>query len=200
VSSDSYYDAETGLSYNYFRDYDPSVGRFVESDPIGQHGGLNTYSYVLNSPVDYVDSLGALRQGGGFTGPTDPKWQSVEQAEAKIRNELQKAAACHANGKDYSCIPPFVAENLSNMLFPFVSRLDMSFVNYQPGRGNCGGGATPGWNINLGPQSFTQQCGCLASTIYHELLHNIGLDHPDTQNGPGINQLEAKCMSHLCGK
>jgi RHS repeat-associated protein len=30
-----YYDAETGLSYNYFRDYDPATGRYVESDPIG---------------------------------------------------------------------------------------------------------------------------------------------------------------------
>jgi RHS repeat-associated protein len=38
-----YYDAETGLSYNYFRDYDPVVGRYVQIDPIGQHGGINTY-------------------------------------------------------------------------------------------------------------------------------------------------------------
>ncbi|RMK76117.1 hypothetical protein IPC84_28670, partial [Pseudomonas aeruginosa] len=30
-----YYDAESGLHYNYFRDYDPETGRYVESDPIG---------------------------------------------------------------------------------------------------------------------------------------------------------------------
>ena len=41
-----YYDAETGLHYNYFRDYDPSVGRYVESDPIGLEGGSNTYRYA----------------------------------------------------------------------------------------------------------------------------------------------------------
>jgi RHS repeat-associated protein len=37
-----YYDAETGLHYNYFRDYDPGVGRYVESDPIGLQGGLES--------------------------------------------------------------------------------------------------------------------------------------------------------------
>ncbi|MDF5946520.1 RHS repeat-associated core domain-containing protein [Pseudomonas aeruginosa] len=30
-----FYDAESGLHYNYFRDYDPETGRYVESDPIG---------------------------------------------------------------------------------------------------------------------------------------------------------------------
>jgi RHS repeat-associated protein len=36
-----YYDKETNTSYNYFRDYDPAVGRYVQSDPIGLVGGLN---------------------------------------------------------------------------------------------------------------------------------------------------------------
>ncbi|GMU74801.1 MAG: hypothetical protein AMXMBFR45_02920 [Gammaproteobacteria bacterium] len=35
-----------GVSYNYYRDYDPQVGRYVESDPIGLEGGLNPYTYV----------------------------------------------------------------------------------------------------------------------------------------------------------
>ena len=41
-----YYDAEVNIFYNYFRDYDPITGRYVESDPIGLNGGLNTYGYV----------------------------------------------------------------------------------------------------------------------------------------------------------
>jgi RHS repeat-associated protein len=53
-----YYDAEIGTNYNYFRDYDPSTGRYVESDPIGLRGGINTYAYVGSSPIQYRDPNG----------------------------------------------------------------------------------------------------------------------------------------------
>ena len=53
-----YFDDETGMHYNYFRDYDPAIGRYVESDPIGLVGGLNTYSYALNRPASAIDPLG----------------------------------------------------------------------------------------------------------------------------------------------
>ena len=53
-----YIDKETGLHYNYYRDYDPSLGRYIQSDPIGLDGGLNTYSYVYNNPLIYIDPEG----------------------------------------------------------------------------------------------------------------------------------------------
>jgi RHS repeat-associated protein len=53
-----YYDAETGLNYNAYRDYDPAVGRYIESDPIGLHGGINTYAYVHSNPPLRIDPLG----------------------------------------------------------------------------------------------------------------------------------------------
>lgn len=53
-----YYDAEVNIFYNYFRDYDPVTGRYVESDPIGLDGGLNTYGYVNGNPLRLIDPRG----------------------------------------------------------------------------------------------------------------------------------------------
>ena len=53
-----YFDSETGKHYNYFRDYDPSVGRYIQSDPIGLHGGINTYGYAISNPLALIDLFG----------------------------------------------------------------------------------------------------------------------------------------------
>jgi RHS repeat-associated protein len=59
-----YFDAETGLNYNYLRDYDPAVGRYVESDPIGLKAGVSTFAYVGGNPLSYRDPT-ARRSGAG---------------------------------------------------------------------------------------------------------------------------------------
>ncbi len=57
-----YYDSEPGLHYNYFRDYNPSLGRYMQSDPIGLRGGPNTYNYVFSNPLQFIDSLGLVTE------------------------------------------------------------------------------------------------------------------------------------------
>ena len=57
--------AEKGSNYNYFRDYDPGIGRYVESDPLGLTPGPNTYAYVGSTPLVYIDSTGQVRAAIG---------------------------------------------------------------------------------------------------------------------------------------
>jgi RHS repeat-associated protein len=56
-----YYDEETGLHYNYFRYYDPGMGRYLRPDPIGLLGGINLYGYAQNNPTNFIDPYGLIR-------------------------------------------------------------------------------------------------------------------------------------------
>ena len=60
------YDTETGLHYNYYRDYDPTLGIYKQSDPIGLSGGLNTYAYVDASPLTGIDPDGLFLRSPGI--------------------------------------------------------------------------------------------------------------------------------------
>jgi RHS repeat-associated protein len=73
-----YFDKETNLHYNYHRFYDPGIGRYGRSDPIGLRGGLNTYAYVASKPLIHIDPQGLAvqcvwtRRGRICTGTPDP--------------------------------------------------------------------------------------------------------------------------------
>lgn len=53
-----YLDKETGSFYNYFRTYNPSTGRYLQSDPVGLEGGLNSFGYAVNDPLRHSDPTG----------------------------------------------------------------------------------------------------------------------------------------------
>ena len=61
-----YFDKETNLHYNYFRDYDPAIGRYIQSDPIGLAGGFNTYLYATD-PLTQTDLFGLMGSRGRVT-------------------------------------------------------------------------------------------------------------------------------------
>ena len=60
-----YADSESGLHYNYFRDYDSSLGRYIESDPIGLRGGNNLFLYALGNPLSNSDLFGLMPATSG---------------------------------------------------------------------------------------------------------------------------------------
>ncbi|MCA3178444.1 MAG: RHS repeat-associated core domain-containing protein, partial [Burkholderiales bacterium] len=79
-----FYDVESNLHYNYFRDYDPRIGRYVQSDPIGLAGGINTYAYADGSPTTKTDPLGLSPSGSGSgTGNGGSQGQQCDGDDCK---------------------------------------------------------------------------------------------------------------------
>ncbi len=85
-----YADHESGLSYNYFRDYDSSTGRYTQSDPIGLAGGINTYNYTENNPVSFTDPKGLVTWKG---------WARAISVGPYAREEYELSSDCLCGAK-----------------------------------------------------------------------------------------------------
>jgi RHS repeat-associated protein len=72
-----YYDAETAAWNNGFRDYKSGLGRYVESDPIGLGGGINTYAYAENEPTLFSDEYGLCKCKAAANAPSPQQYQEV---------------------------------------------------------------------------------------------------------------------------
>jgi RHS repeat-associated protein len=97
------YDAVVGLHYNYFRDYDPALGGYTQSDPIGLRGGINTYAYVRRNPLSRIDPLGRAkprsrpRNPGApyIPGPADIFIPNTPANDAWVNSASQAIDALH---------------------------------------------------------------------------------------------------------
>ena len=95
--STKFTDEESGLVYFGFRYYDPSAGRWLSRDPIGEQGGVNLYGMVRNDPVNSVDVLGLSPNPNSVVSPAD-----VIQ---RIRNQFEKVAKEVANSNSNFTLP-----------------------------------------------------------------------------------------------
>jgi RHS repeat-associated protein len=99
---------ESGLYYNYLRDYDPQTGRYIESDSVGLRGGINTYTYVESDPVNGIDPFGRSKIYGNWCGPDwsggYPKsWTDLTPREQRSAKDAIDPldAACMKHDKCY---------------------------------------------------------------------------------------------------
>jgi len=83
-------DAETGLYYYRARYYSPSIGRFLQTDPIGYGDGLNWYAYVGNDPVNFTDPSGTIGRGDGWS---DRDWKKFDKIQKKAAKKARNKAA-----------------------------------------------------------------------------------------------------------
>jgi RHS repeat-associated protein len=87
------YDAESGLHSNGRRDYDPRLGRYVESDPLGLEGGINTYAYAGNDPVNAIDPLGLARYELDGDGDGNYEFEARWGSRGKFLGDIAKGLA-----------------------------------------------------------------------------------------------------------
>lgn len=89
-----YFDAETGLNYNYYRDYNPAIGRYIETDPIGLQGGENhLFDYAKNNVLRFDDPLGLQSSGDG----------GIDSCEYYKDLCKKKTPECGKPGDPYAC-------------------------------------------------------------------------------------------------
>ena len=192
-----YLDVATGLHYNYFRDYDPSTGRYVQSDPIGQKGGTGTYPYVGAAPFNSVDPLGLFKVESNY----------VENPSLSFYEQLQSRKAW-SNGTAMGARENALREMSSNMESYILSRcsgdaLDKILSEFRAwrvrvdpkidtlGRYNGDYGLTSyyGRNTTLYSPYFLADSPVQMLTMFHEFRHLSSKNHALKTPGSGARAL-----------
>ena len=117
-----YYDAESDIFYNWNRYYNPEIGRYVSSDPIGLAGGINTFLYATANPLLLSDPDGLL-----------PKW-----VQDKLSPQDRKNLANNLNEFTGNIFTEEELEELTQFALDTLGLLEArKFVNVWTGEQLC---------------------------------------------------------------
>jgi RHS repeat-associated protein len=159
-----YFDRETKLHYNYFRDYDPGIGRYIESDPIGLAGGLNTYAYVSNNPLAIIDPLGLESCTGEWRRykwvrgtPFTPGFGTPNPGKPTPQVRTFPALTCNCHWLCQDCKNPSIFSPDGTGLPQTPGRI---FFDPSTGPKNRDGNVESGNNCLCSPPGPQTGCGC----------------------------------------
>jgi RHS repeat-associated protein len=150
-----YYDPETGLQYNRYRYYDPALGRYLQSDPLGYGGSpVNLYAYCAN-PVVQVDLLGlnhSKKAGKTSNSASEPDGQEKPPHSTTPLNEMT-----HEQMKE-TC--QYHADRLAALQEPRPERRNMNTYSVgviEDSHGNRRLAATSNMNVESGPNRASKE-------------------------------------------
>ena len=166
-----YFDEESGLNYNMMRDYNSTLGKYIETDPIGLAVGVNLYGYADQKPNGNVDFYGLYFQYSQSTGQmihVDEKTGATQNIGygysgyglGKNNTAMQDVQAQY-HGDDagpitqggYTIEPQQINWTGSGVTLPGSMRLTPDKQNYMLGRG--------GYLIHGDNTSHTASTGCI---------------------------------------
>lgn len=156
-----WFDGETGLFHNGFRDYSAKLGRYVQPDPIGLAGGMNSYAYVGSNPLNGVDPLGLT-----ILRPLDA--EEAARTNHAIDWIVKNSVTAAREIKKMEDSPIVVSINI-------VSGDDSADTSIRQVY----------WNPRLALKLVEESCGTVSyftppSALVHELLHAF-FDHKKSQ-------------------
>lgn len=145
---------DSSASYYRARYYDPTTGRFLSEDEIGNDEGANLYLYVVNSPIDLRDPTGFYKLKGFPVNLQNQMNNAINQAIQRLSETCP------------SCAGPDAPK--------IIHALQTATFVYKPDLKDCGKTIPVPFfrHIDVGQVAFDpNKCCTLASTLAHEASH-----------------------------